>query len=127
MMMLIIILGFPFLKLISPTHNTPNIADLKAYKVAENIQIYEVSGMLPELIWAFREPIPMINTKKGIDPQVGDEFGILVSEEANPEWKDAFKNYTLKYVEEYNLNPAISKSKNSRLIRSFYIATKNLP
>jgi len=127
MMMLVIILGFPFLKLISPTQNTPNVADLKAYKTAENIQIYEVSGMLPELIWAFREPIPMINTEKGIDPQVGNEFGVLVSEEANPNWKDAFKNYTLKYVDEYNLNPAISKSENSRLIRSFYIATKNAP
>jgi len=127
MMMLIIVLGFPFLKLISPTRNTPNVADLKAYKVAENIQIYEVSGMLPELIWAFREPIPMINTEKEIDPQVGNEFGILVSEEATPKWKDTFKNYTLKYVDEYNLNPAISKSENSRLIRSFYIATKNLP
>ena len=127
MIMLIIILGFPFLKLISPIHNTPNIADLKAYKTSENIQIYEVSGILPELVWAFGEPIPIINTENAIDPQVGNEFGIIVSEEANPNWKEAFKKYNLKYVDEYNLNPAISKSKNSRLIRSFYIATKNLP
>lgn len=127
MMLLILILGFPFLKLISPAQNSPNVADLKAYKTAENIQIYELSGVLPELIWAFGEPIPMLYTEKGIDPQLGNEFGILVSEEANPNWKETFKNYSLKYVEEYNLNPGISKSKNSRLIRSFYIATKNEP
>lgn len=125
MMLLILILGFPFLKLISPAQNSPNVADLKAYKTAENIQIYELSGPLPELIWAFGEPIPMIHTEKGIDPQLGNDFGILVSEEANPNWKETFKNYSLKYVEEYNLNPGISKSKNSRLIRSFYMATKN--
>jgi len=125
MILLIIILGFPFLKLINPDRNSPNIADLKAYKTAENIQIYDVTGMLPELIWAYGEPIPLIDAEKEIDPQVGTEFGILVSEEANPEWKDAFKNYTLKYVDEYNLNPAISKGRNSRLVRSFYLATKN--
>ncbi|HZJ37344.1 MAG TPA: glycosyltransferase family 39 protein [Gillisia sp.] len=126
MMLLIIILGFPFLKLISPAHNSPNVADLKAYKTTENIQIYDVSGTLPELIWAFGEPIPLIDTEKEIDPQVGTEFGILVSEEASPDWKDVFKNYRLKYVDEYNLNPGISKIENSRLIRSFYIATKNI-
>lgn len=127
MMLLIIILGFPFLKLINPDQNSPNIADLKAYKTAENIEIYELSGMLPELIWAFGEPIALMDPEKEIDPQAGDEFGILVSEEAPPAWKDAFKDYSLNYVDQYNLNPAISKGENSRLIRSFYIARKKQP
>ncbi len=127
MILLLILLGFPFLKLISPEQNSPNLADLRAYKTAENIEIYELSGLLPELIWAFGEPIPLLELEKGIHPDLGPIFGILVSEETNPDWKVPFKDYTLRYVEQYNLNPVISKRKNSRLIRSFYIATKIAP
>lgn len=125
MVIMIIILGFPFLKLISPDRNSPNIADLKSLKQIENIEIYELTGMLPELIWAYGEPIPVIETQKEIDPQQGSKFGLLVLEEENPQWRDGFKNYSLKYVEKYNLNPALSKRENPRLTRSFYIVTKN--
>ena len=124
MILLIIILGFPFLKLIGPDRNSPNIAELKALKTSENIRIYDVSGMLPELIWAYGEPIPVIESENEIDPQMDAKFGILVSGDGNPGWKDGFKNYTLKFMDTYNLNPSISKSKNSRLTRNFYIATK---
>ena len=120
----ILSLGFPLLKLIDPVRNSPNVAEIRAYADKNNVELYDVSGLFPELIFAYGKPIPLSLEAFGDPLPHKDKFGVLVNEEATPDWRNRFDEYQLKFIETLNLNPAISKGKNSRLMRNFYIATK---
>jgi len=120
----ILTLGFPLLKLIDPVRNSPNVADIRAYADKNNVELYDVSGLFPELIFAYGKPIPLSLEAFGDTLPHKDTFGVLVNENSNPDWRNRFDEYQLKFIDTLNLNPSISKGKNSRLMRNFYIATK---
>jgi len=120
----ILTFGFPLLKLIDPERNSPNVVELKEYVEEHNLKLYDVSGVFPELIFAYGEPIPLLLNEKGDELPKEKAFGILANEESSQDWKSRFKEYHLKFVDTLNLNPSISKGKNARLMRNLYIATK---
>ena len=122
MILLIILFGFPLTKLIDPNRNTPNISDLKEILAEENIALFDAAGMLPELIWQYGKPIPLITGQEDIS-KAEEKFGVLMPHE-NKDQLEAFKNYTLEFRGTLDLNPTISKGSNSRLMRDFYIAKK---
>ncbi|MCF4102091.1 glycosyltransferase family 39 protein [Gillisia sp. M10.2A] len=124
MILIIISLGFPLLKLIHPSRNQPNINELKSFSTQNEIQIYEAIGVLPELVWAYGEPIPFLETAQDLTSLKEDKFGVLLQEESLAHWKEFFKDYKLEYVAHYDLNPNNAKDSNSRLTRDLYIATK---
>ena len=120
--------GFPLADLISPHRNDPNITDLRNYEKDQNIAIYEVTGILPELVFEYGKPIPIIAEENDLPiDSKNEKFGILVDGEATPEIQNNFKNYNLKLIETYDLNPTIAKKKNSRLMRNLYLLTKKRP
>jgi len=116
--------GFPLSKLIAPERNSPNVAQIRSYIEENDLNMYDVSGLFPELIFTYGKPIPLSIEEYGDDLPSEKEFGIFVNEESTPEWRSRFEKYQLRFVDTLNLNPAISKGKNVRLIRHFYIATK---
>ncbi|MFO8146215.1 MAG: glycosyltransferase family 39 protein [Gillisia sp.] len=122
MIFLIILLGFPLTKLIDPDRNTPNISDLKEIQAEENIELYDATGMLPELIWEYGKPIPLIVDQQDI-PVADEKFGVLIAPDDKSK-KEAFKKYILEFRGTLDLNPTISKGSNSRLMRDFYIARR---
>lgn len=125
MMLNIMLFGFPMIDLISPHRNDPNINDLRNYEKDKDIAIYEASGILPELVFAYGKPIPIVTAEEELLTKSNtEEFGILVEGKATPEFKDKFKSYQLKLIETFDLNPANTKKKNSRLIRNLYLLTK---
>lgn len=121
---LIITIGFPLAGLIDPSRNNPNVADLKRIMAEENVQIYDATGSLPELIWEYGKPIPVIigSEKREIKEE---RFGVLIGPD-DPDWEENLKGYDLELKTTIDLNPSISPGKNLRLIRKFYIATKGL-
>ena len=117
--------GFPLADLLSPHRNDPNTTDLMNFEKDENITIYEVSGILPELVFEYGKPIPVIAAENDLPIETSNKkIGILVHQEENPEWKENFQTYNFKLIDTLDLNPTISKGKNSRLIREFYLLTK---
>lgn len=122
MILLIILLGFPLTKLIDPARNIPNISNLKDIQAKENVKLYDATGMLPELIWEYGKPIPIIDSPEDIRT-AGEKFGVLIAND-DKDRKEVFKNYTLEFLGTLDLNPTISKGSNSRLMRDFYIARK---
>lgn len=119
---LILIIGFPLAGLINPSRNNPNAADLKRIKTEENVQIYDATGSLPELIWEYGAPIPVIISGDKIEIDQ-ERFGVLIGP-GDPDWEENLKGYDLELKTTIDLNPSISQGKNLRLIRKFYIATK---
>lgn len=117
--------GFPMAELISPHRNDPNISDLRNYKKDQNIDLYEASGILPELVFEYGKPIPLLSAENELP--IGsktDEIGILVEGEVTPELQENFKSYNIKLIESFDLNPTLPKKKNSRLMRNLYVLTK---
>jgi len=125
MILAILNFGFPLAELISPHNNDPNITDLIAIEKAENISIYEASGIIPEFLFEYGKPIPIVRNENALPTTANSQkFGILVNNEDNPEWKENFENYNFKLVNTWDLNPTMAKGQNNRLIRNFYILTK---
>ena len=124
MILAILNFGFPLVELISPHRNQPNVSQLKQYQEQHNLQVYEASGTLPELIFEYGEPIPLVFSEDELPSEAKAKFGILVAPEANPEWVEKFSNYNSTYINTYDLNPHLSKKQNSRLIRKFYVLSK---
>ncbi|UJH92573.1 hypothetical protein LZ575_08880 [Antarcticibacterium sp. 1MA-6-2] len=122
LMLLIISFGFPLLKLIDPSNNNPNVADVRKYAVEEGLQVYDYSNMLPELIWTFGKTIPQID-KNGILPSE-KEFLLFVDEEFQPNWREDFENYNIEALGVLDLNPTYATGTNSRLLRNYYQLTK---
>lgn len=119
---LILIIGFPLTGLIDPSRNNPNVTDLKRIMAEENVHIYDATASLPELIWEYGKPIPVIIG--GENKEIGlDRFGVLIGPD-DPDWEKNLEGYDLELKTTIDLNPSISQGKNIRLIRKFYIATK---
>jgi 4-amino-4-deoxy-L-arabinose transferase-like glycosyltransferase len=125
MILVILNFGFPLLELISPHRNDPNIASLIKFEEAEKIQIYEVSGIIPELIFEYGKPMPVLNSEGDLPAEAKTKkIGILVHQNGNPEWKENFRSYNFQLIDTLDLNPTMAKGENSRLIREFYVLTK---
>lgn len=125
MILVILNFGFPLVDLISPNRNSPNISDLIKLEKAEEIQIYEVSGIIPELIFEYGKPMPVLNSEGELSAEAKTKkIGILVHQEENPEWKENFQSYNFQLIDTLDLNPTMAKGENSRLIREFYVLTK---
>ena len=125
MILAILNFGFPLLELISPHRNDPNIASLKEYEKAEKIQIYEVTGIIPEFIYEYGKPMPEITSEADLPIEANiEKFGVLVHKDEGLEWKENFRSYNFQLIDTLDLNPTMAKGENSRLIREFYVLTK---
>lgn len=119
---LILVVGFPLAGLIDPSQKNFDVANLKKKLSQENLRLYDATSSLPELIWEFGKPIPVITTGEERNFQA-EKFGVLIGP-GDPDWEDNLRGYDLQLINTVDLNPTISPGKNLRLIRKFYIATK---
>ena len=125
MILAILNFGFPLVELISPHRNDPNITSLKEYEKAEEIQIYEVTGIIPEFIFEYGKPMPVLNSEADLSSEANTKkIGILVNQADNPKWKENFQSYNFQLIDTLDLNPTMAKGENSRLIREFFVLSK---
>jgi len=125
MILVILTFGFPLVDLISPYRNNPNISDLINLNKTEKLPIYEASGVLPELVFKFGRPMPVIKAEAEFPNNSNNQkFGLLVHKEEIINWKENFPNYNFEIRDTLDLNPTMQKGKNDRLIREIYIFTK---
>lgn len=125
MMILIISLGSPLLRSIDPSHNSPNVANLRSFASEENLKLYDYNNLMPELVWHYGSSIPNLEKIPGLPPE--NKFILLVETEAFPHWEDEFQKFTFKKWGVLDLNPTYETGKNKRLIREIYVLTKQAP
>ncbi len=113
------------LPLLKPMIGIPNksISELKV----QNIKIYGVSNVSPEMIWHYGKKIPQIKLGDGtFDFPDDDQFGILAYNISEKDWNILNKDYNIEKIETFDLNTVSTESKrhNDRLLNDFYILTK---
>lgn len=122
MMIFIIAVGSLFLKVIDPSRNSPNVADLKSFAQQEDLEVYDLYNLMPELIWHYGSSIPTIEEPTSFRGE--NKFILLVIPKDYPNWKTDFGDYTIEKYGVLDLNPTFDKGKNLRLVREMYILTK---
>jgi 4-amino-4-deoxy-L-arabinose transferase-like glycosyltransferase len=125
LMIVIITAGFPLLKLIDPARNYPNVDDLKELSIRENLQVYDYNYMLPELVWHFGNSIPEVPANGPVPAD--NSFILLIEESTYPNWQEDFPNFEAENLGVLDLNPLHAKGSNNRLIRNYYLLSRQKP
>jgi len=121
--MSILITVLPISKAIRSSNYNP-ISNLKEEASKQNLKVYSLGYVSPEMIWQFGDKLPEIKTEDTtFQYPLENEFGLLTNE-INSKDEDFLKNnYDIQFISVYNLNKAElnSKKHKERLINKYYI------
>lgn len=121
--MSILITVLPISKVIRSSNYNP-ISNLKEEASKQNLKVYSLGYVSPEMIWQFGDKLPEIKTEDTtFQYPLENEFGLLTNE-INSKDEDFLKNnYDIQFISVYNLNKAELNSKKykERLINKYYI------
>lgn len=104
--------------------NYKSISTLKTETENENIKIYSLDIISPELVWDYSDKIPMLENSDGTYKFPKEkEFGILVDDETIVEEGNFHESYTITKKEVFDLNSEQSTARRyrSRLVTHYYI------
>jgi len=103
------------------------ISELNANASEENLTVFSLNGVSPEVIWQFGDKISRIHqVNSSFNFPKENQFGMLANG-MSPEEETLLKDqYNIKYVTTFDLNlvPRKSKKHKSRLLNHYYILTK---
>ncbi len=120
----IIIFGLPLQKAMYSNANFKQITELKEkIEPKFNIKSYTFGGLTPELLWYYDGKIKNIYKNDAFQLPKEKQFGLLIEERNTNQLKKLPKNYSYKLIEEFDIN--YFKKKRKRLIRKYYMITKN--
>ena len=103
------------------------ISRLKKENSSQDINVYSLGYIAPEIIWQYGGKIPPIKDEGGkIKLPEDSEFGLLANSIDKEDATYLEANYTFEKKETYDLNTSSQNSKkyNNRLICDYYILTK---
>lgn len=122
----IIWFGLPLSKAITINPEYKSYSELRVWEEKENINVYEFSGMTPELIWDYGKKMKLLRNDGKTAIPTEDRFGVLVSAESLQDFKNTFQHFKTELVTRYDMNPkgAESNTHKTRLYRDLYIVTK---
>ncbi|WP_373057603.1 ArnT family glycosyltransferase [Zunongwangia sp. H14] len=113
--------GLPMAKYINTNKDYKSIVNVKPLLKEKNLKLYEFRSFTPEIIWEYGEPIPVLHEED--PPPVEPSFYLLAQEGMEGMLQDEFKDYHLKKVESFDMNP-VSTTHKSRLYRNLYLLEK---
>ncbi len=119
----IIFFGMPIAKTLSVNPEYNSLANLNTWQEKTNNSVYEFTGFCPEMIWAYGKPIKVITKNGKTEFPTESNYGVLVSEDQEQNFKNTFKDYTIEKVIRYDMNPNApgSRSHRPRLWRDLYL------
>lgn len=95
----------------------------EAVAAEAGIKTYSLSDVSPELIWDFGRPIPVLKvTCEKAELPSENQFGLIVADADSLIMKTQFRGYILD--KKCHIDMYKSKKHRTRLIRDFYIVTK---
>ncbi len=100
------------------------ISTLRSETSKQQITVYRLDNVTPEILWYYGTKIPLIKKENGIYvfPDAS-RFGVLVNDEKNLKKETIEKNFSIEKNAIYDLNMANSKSGKykQRLISHYYV------
>ena len=125
--MFIFITALPLIKS-TTSPNYKSISHLLEESAKQNIKVYSLNYVSPEMIWQFGDKIPQIKkADNSYDFPLENQFGMLTNDLTPKDEIFLKKLYTIKQVATFDLNQTklSSKNKNNRLVSQYYILYKN--
>ena len=125
--MLIFITALPLIKS-TTSPNYKSISHLLEESAKQNIKVYSLNYVSPEMIWQFGDKIPQIKkADNSYDFPLENQFGLLTNDLTPIDEIFLKKLYTIKQLTTYDLNQTKLSSKkiNNRLVSQYYILYKN--
>ena len=122
----VLLLALPLSRTLIDSNYKP-ITQLKAEADNDQLNIYGLNYISPEMIWEFGTAIPAINGENGkINFPTENTFGLLANGISPKDDSKLKALYTIKKMATYDLNQVgpDSKKYNGRLMRHYYILTK---
>ncbi|PQB03844.1 ArnT family glycosyltransferase [Aureitalea marina] len=120
-------LGLPLANTLTVNPEFRSLEELNQWQ-AENddLPVYEFGGFTPELIWAYGNPIPVLNKEGTIQIPEERTFGVLIAEENLPDFQNTFGDYQIEKVMRYDMNPKApgESGHKPRLYRDLYLIRK---
>ena len=90
---------------------------------SDNISLYTLDGVSPELIYNYGDKIPSIKTNEGIIIPEEKQFRLLTTTSKPEEIEELSKLYKIEFVETFDLNFS-SRDYKSRLVNQLYMLTR---
>ena len=101
-----------------------SMTEIHSFEKKYNVSTFSCGDLSPELLWDYKGIIKNIVVNNIIKLPSQNKFGILITEKDRlllPKYFD--KNYTIQYVETYDLN--LSSKTRQRLVQQLYLISKN--
>jgi hypothetical protein len=107
--------------------NFKSVSNLKEEAEKENLKVYSLGYVSPEMIWDFGDKIPQIKVNDSTYqfPEV-DKFGVLTRNSSPTEFLGLKEKYTILHRNTYDLNRSETNKKGykDRLVNYYYVLTK---
>ena len=119
-------LGVPYLKVLK-NPNYKNVSQLKQEVESKALKLYGYGHIAPETIWYYDDKISnIVYSDSTYNLPLDKEFALIASKVYPDTDSTLNKNYTLKYISEYDMNSAQpdTRAHKSRLLNKYYILTK---
>lgn len=122
----IICFGMPLSKVAIQNEDYNSFTQLKKWEEKNNTPVYEFAHSTPEIVWEYGSNIPVIFGSQITTLPKEKTFAVLVGINKEKELKEAFKEYTIKKITKYDINPnnVSSKRYNGRLWRDLFLVSK---
>ena len=121
----IIFFGMPIEKTIAKNPNYKNLSELNSWQSETKNNVYEFNNLTPELIWDYGKPMKIIIKDDQVSIPPETSFGVLVRDIHIKQFFEVFKNYGIKKISQFDLNPRKKGSGqyHTRLSRNLYLLT----
>ena len=119
----IIFFGLPMARKIEINPEYTSIRQVDYYIEKDPIPVYEFKGFTPEMIWEYGSPIKVLWNGDGFDMPSQTRFLLLATEEETAEMKNIFSTFSIKKIDEIDMNP-VGNTHKERLFRYLYLIRK---
>ncbi len=118
--------GMPLAKTLTVNPEYTSLEELNEWQKETGLEVFELTYFTPELIWAYGKPIKVLKKDDELKIPEQREFGLLVSRDDQKLFDRSFKDFDIKLVRRYDMNPKAEgdRSHKPRLYRDLYLLTK---
>ena len=122
----VIFFGMPMANSLTVNPEYNSLENLNSWQEESKLKIYEYNGFCPEMIWAYGKPIKSLVKNKQLTVPEETSFGVLIEQSQEKIFLNQFKEYSVKKVMRYDMNPSApgSRSHRPRLWRDLYLVKK---
>ncbi|EDM44849.1 hypothetical protein SCB49_01974 [unidentified eubacterium SCB49] len=121
-----LVFGYPLIGLLNTNPNQKDMSNLAVWEVENNIKVYEYSAFTPEFLWQYGDKMERLDKDQVKQKLLSNpSIGILVHEKALSNFKEDFKLFNIKVIDEFDINsvPKFEKKHNFRLHRYLYLVS----